>query len=193
MALILVEPQTAFERPRMCRAAGTAATVTGMTCYEYEGGGTDRSTVFHFNNVAITVADLTTWGAIGTKLYDFPKGLLDIAAAMGNLTYGYTSATDANLTTGLGTATATGDANGVLTGTQVDIIPSTATAIATSAGTFTGKSSASARLGLFDGTSAAKSLYLNHGTTSDPGAGAILTVNGWIVVHWQNLGDNTIA
>lgn len=191
MAIILTEPQMQFERPRMCRAAGTLATVTGLTAIEHEGGATDRSTLFLFKNVAITVTDNGATGSKGTKLYDFPKGLLDIAGALCNITYGYTTATDGAMVSGVGTAAA--GADGALTTTEQDIIPSTATAIATSAGTFVGKSSATARLALFDGTSAAKALYYNVATTNDPGAGAILTVNGWLVVHWQNLGDNTIA
>jgi len=182
-------PSSRDDRPVVANTVGTLAAVAGLTCKEF-GFGPDRMTLFIFTNVAITVTDNGSTGSVGTKLYDYPKGLIDVAGGVSKLTYAYTSATDANLTSAVGSVTAAAD--GTLASTEQDLIPSTATAIASSVGTFSGKT-VTRPTTLLDGTATAKSVFFNMATSSDPGASAVITVNGWILVKWANLGDFSIA
>lgn len=182
-------PSQRDDRPFVANTVGTLANVAGLTVKEF-GYGPDRQTLFIFVNVAITVTDNGATGSVGTKLYDYPKGLIDTAGGTSKLTYAYTSATDANLVSGVGSVTAAAD--GTLATTEQDLIPSTATAIASSIGTFSGKT-VTRPTTLLDGTATAKSIFFNLATSSDPGASAVVTVNGWLLVKWANLGDLSLA
>lgn len=185
----LKTPASTADRPYVANTVGTPANVPGLTVKEF-GFGPDRQTLFIFTSVAITITDNGATGSVGTKLYDYPKGLIDTAGAVSKLTYAYTSATDANLVSGVGSVTAAAD--GTLASTEQDLIPSTATAIASSVGTFSGKT-VTRPTTLLDGTSTAKSIFFNLATSSDPGASAVITVNGWLLVKWANLGDLSLA
>ncbi len=186
----LKTPASTADRPYVANTVDTLANVPGLTVKEF-GFGPDRQTLFIFTNVSIgPLTDNGTTGSLGTKLYDFPKGLVDTAGGTSKLTYAYTTATDANLVSAVGSVTAAAD--GTLSSTEANIIPSTATAIASSVGTFSGKT-VTRPTTLLDGTSTAASIFLNVATSTDTTGYGTLTVNGWLLVKWANLGDLSLA
>lgn len=144
-------------------------------------------------NVAQSVVNGTEYQ--GTKIYDFPACRLSVLGCIATLQQKTTSALASTLnasSTGaiaLGTATAS---NVSLTGTMVDLLPSTAfTSSATINVAGTAVSAALAAAAQFDGTSTAKDMYLNtaYATTTDVDADATQTISGTIVITWLNLGD----
>lgn len=133
----------------------------------------------------------------GVKLYDFPEGLLFTAGAVidGALTLG-TTGTIINTFTGvvaLGTATA--GTGATLTGTEADILQSTAlttavskVAVCDAISVATALTESGARH--LDGTGTAKDLYLNFAIADDvthtSGTGSF---TGTVTVVWAILGD----
>lgn len=176
----------------------SAGVKNGATVFVSENLLTWHKTVITCVATPITITDdaaVAQYG--GVKLYDFPAGLLFIGGAMidGALTAGVTGTIiDAwNGDVALGTATATTGAT--LTGTEADILQSTATTQAVSkvgvcdAVTIaTALTESGARH--FDGTSTAKDLFLNFviddGVTHTAGTAAF---TGTVTVIWANIGD----
>lgn len=159
--------------------------VPGLSVEECGGSGAVRQTVFTFNSVAFTLTDNGANGSGGLKLYDFVKGITHILGGSGKLTISYGTVTDANLIGSVGTVTATAD--GALTSTEANIIPSTACATTAGAGTFTAKSTTTGVV--VDGSSAAASIFLNLATSSDPGTNNSITITGKLMVTWLSHGD----
>ena len=144
-------------------------------------------------NVAQTVTNGTEYQ--GTKIYGFPAGRISILGVTATLQQKTTSALASTLNAGstgaiaLGTATAS---NVSLTGTMVDLLPSTAfTSSSTINVAGTAVSAALAAAAQFDGTSTAKDVYLNtaYATTTDVDGNATQTISGTVVITWINLGD----
>jgi hypothetical protein len=91
----------------------------------------------------------------------------------------------------LGTATAANDAD--LTSTEADIVAKTSTPQAAAGATTGDMVTATAQMGIFDGTGTAKDVYLNvlvddadHDVT---GTACNIIVNGTVTLTWINLGD----
>ena len=148
---------------------------------------------FTLDNVAQTVVNGTEYQ--GTQIYDFPQCRLSVLGVTATLQQKTTSAIASTLNSGvtgaisLGTATAS---NVSLTGTMVDLLPSTAFTSSTTINVAgTAVSAALAAAAQFDGTATAKDMFLNtaYATTTDVDADATQTISGTIVVTWVNLGD----
>ena len=131
----------------------------------------------------------------GTLLYTFPEGRINVLGCTATLRQKTTSTLASTLNasvTGaiaLGTATAS---NVSLTSTMVDLLPSTAfTSSATINVAGTAVSAALAAAAQFDGTSTAKSMYLNtaFATTTDVDGNATQTISGTITLTFLWLGD----
>lgn len=124
-------------------------------------------------------------------LYSFPLGAIDIRSIVADLLISAPSVTN-SIDVGMGTAAASGSGNG-LTGTQVDIVPSTNPGSISSGGLAyqrlfptTGES----RPVLFDGTSTAIAIYLNialHSLTWN--ATDVITAAGNIFMNWNGAGE----
>lgn len=113
---------------------GTVPSVSGLAGTHF-GTGLIRQVRFIFNDVAFTLTDNGSTGSGSLKIYDFPTGAIGILGLVGQLTYATALTTDAGCISSFGTAAV--GAVGVLTANSVaNIVPSTATAIATSAATF---------------------------------------------------------
>lgn len=167
-----------------------------VTVQEY-GNGIVNKTVLTCTATPISVSDdagVAQYG--GVKVYDFPEGMLCIHGAVidGSLT-GYASLIDTfDGDVALGTATATTGAT--LTGTEADILQSTALtqAVAEVANCdaqsiATALTESGARW--LDGTATAKDMYLNFVIDDNAAHGAgTATFTGTISFLWSILGDN---
>ena len=145
------------------------------------------------DNVPQTVVNGTEYQ--GTKIYTFPEGRILVLGVTATLRQKTTSTLASTLnasSTGaisLGTATASST---TLATTMVDLLPSTAfTSSATVNTPGTAVSAALASSAQFDGTSSAKSMYLNtaYATTTDVDGDATQTISGTINIIWVYLGD----
>lgn len=172
---------------------GTLATVTGLTAAHKQVAPIMYQSTFTLSDVAQTVVNGTEYQS--TKLFDFPQGRILVLGVLASLAQKTTSAIASTLNSGVTGAVALGTAaasNVSLTSTMVDLLPSTAFTSSTTinvAGTAVG--AALAASAQFDGTSTAKSMYLNsaYATTTDVDADATQTWTGTITVTWIYLGD----
>jgi hypothetical protein len=156
--------------------------------------GTMCKSVISFTDEAFALTDAAGVVAYaGKKVFDFPAGVILIHGALANLAVTKSSAGVNDTFDGdfsVGTVTASN--NATLTGTEADVIPSTATPQAVSGAT-TAKGFNSADIAPLDGTATAQDLFLNfvvddadHDVTTTP---ANLVVNGTLTIVWTNLGD----
>lgn len=175
------------------KAGAANPPATGEIVTKHVQFGPFCQTTLTLNNVPQSVVNGTEYQ--GTKIYDFPQGRLNVLGVTATLQQKTTSALASTLnasSTGaisLGTATAS---NVSLTGTMVDLLPSTAfTSSATINVAGTAVSAALAASAQFDGTTTAKDVYLNtaYATTTDVDGNATQTISGTIVITWTNLGD----
>jgi hypothetical protein len=172
---------------------GAIPAITGLSVSE-EGVGPAKRTVLSFTNVAFALIDQAATVAYkGLKVYDFPEGSILIDGAVANLALTKSSAgVNADWDGDFSVGSVTASNNATLTGTEQDIIPSTATPQAV-AGATTAKGRNAAAIAPFDGTGTALDLYLNflvddadQDVTTTP---CNLIVNGTLTIHWRNLGD----
>ena len=166
---------------------------TGKITYKAEQFGALNYVKLTLDNVTQTVVNGTEYQ--GTKIYTFPEGRILVLGVTATLKQKTTSALASTLnasSTGaiaLGTATAS---NVSLTSTMVDLLPSTAfTSSATVNVAGTAVSAALAASAQFDGTTTAKSMYLNtaYATTTDVDGDATQTISGTINIVFVFLGD----
>ena len=155
-------------------------------------GGALRVTL-ELTNVAVAMTDAGASGSYGgTKIYDFAEGLITVLGATTNLTIAATGGIGATAAVVGALGTATAGANDTLTGTEANIVPSTACTLAASAGSFKGEMTATEfAAAVFDGTATAKDMFLNFaipdaGSTAD----GTITVNGTVTFTFVNSGDN---
>jgi hypothetical protein len=174
-------------------AGDTTQPATGGITVKNVQFGPFCQTTLSLNNVPQAVVNGTEYQ--GTKIYDFPDGRIHVLGCVATLQQKTTSAIASTLNasvTGaiaLGTVTAS---NVSLTGTMVDLLPSTAfTSSATINVAGTAVSAALAAAAQFDGTTTAKDMYLNtaYATTTDVDANATQTISGTITITWCQLGD----
>jgi hypothetical protein len=172
---------------------GTLATVTGLTATHKQVAPIMYQSTFTLSDVAQTVVNGTEYQS--TKLFDFPQGRILVLGVLATLAQKTTSALAGTLNSGstgsLGLGTAAASATTLAT-TMVDLLPATAFTSSTTvnvAGTAVG--AALAASAQFDGTTTAKSMYLNsaYATTTDVDADATQTWTGTITVTWIFLGD----
>jgi hypothetical protein len=138
------------------------------------------------------IADASSW--MGTEIYDFPAGRLSVLGCTASLAPTTTSTIASTIKSGVAGAVALGTAatdSIALAGTEVDLLPSTATVNSTvinvAAAAVTAALAAAAQ---FDGTSTAKKMYLNSSVAAaDIDGNGTLTWSGTITITWINLGD----
>lgn len=166
---------------------------TGSIKIKRETFGFLHQTTLTLDNVPQTVVNGTEYQ--GTKLFTFPEGRIAVLGVTARLQQKTTSALASTLnasSTGaiaLGTATASST---TLATTMVDLLPSTAfTSSATINVAGTAVTAALAATAQFDGTTTAKSMYLNtaYATTTDVDGDATQTISGTITFTWAWLGD----
>ncbi len=177
----------------LVNAGAAIAPATGSIVVAHAQFGPFCQTTLTLNNVPQAVVNGTEYQ--GTQLYTFPQGRLNVLGVTATLQQKTTSALASTLNAsstgaiGLGTATASAT---TLATTMVDLLPSTAfTSSATINVAGTAVSAALAAGAQFDGTTTAKSIYLNtaYATTTDVDANATQTISGTIVITWVQLGD----
>jgi hypothetical protein len=170
---------------------------TNVSVVEY-GTNDIHKTVITLTNETITITDdagVAQYG--GTKIYDFPQGLLCTLGAVidGALTAGVTGTIidTWNGDVALGTATATTGAT--LTGTEADVLQSTSTTTAVAKVGVTDAVSIATALTesgarWFDGTATAKDLYLNFVIDDDAShTTGTATFTGTVTIMWTIIGD----
>lgn len=166
---------------------------SGTVTRKVEQVGALHQTTLTLDNVAQTVTNGTEYQS--NQIYTFPEGRILVLGVTATLQQKTTSALASTInasSTGaisLGTAAAS---NVSLTGTMVDLLPSTAfTSSATINVAGTAVSAALAASAQFDGTSTAKSVYLNtaYATTTDVDGNGTQTISGTVVLTWVYLGD----
>lgn len=166
---------------------------TGKITYKAEQFGALNYVKLTLDNVPQAVVNGTEYQS--TKIYTFPEGRILVLGVTATLRQKTTSTLASTLnasSTGaiaLGTATAS---NVSLTSTMVDLLPSTAfTSSATVNVAGTAVSAALAASAQFDGTTTAKSMYLNtaYATTTDVDGDATQTISGTINFVFVYLGD----
>lgn len=158
---------------------------------ETTGSGPYRRTVLTLTAMPQTITN----GAsefTGTKIYDFPEGRILILGVIATLAETTTSVLATTITTAtagayaLGTVTAS---NASLTGTMVNLAPSTAyTSSATINVPGAAAVAALAASAPFDGTATAIDMFLNNSIATNSADGT-LTWTGRIEVAWVHLGD----
>lgn len=156
-----------------------------------------RTLLLTLTDTPVVLADNAGVVAYGSlKICDLPEGHLLFLGAVADLALTKSSAgvnTNWDGDISLGTAAANNTAT--LTGTEQDLIPSTATPQAAAGATTGDMASTSTESGVvFDGHSAAKDVYLNilvddtdHDVTGTP---CNIIVNGTIKITYCILGDN---
>lgn len=165
---------------------GSVSTVTAADA-DY---GNMKKTTLTLDSVPILItADAITnaWGSV--KVYDFPEGRILVHGVTAKNVKLTVQTNKLPIASGgdiaLGTVAASSN---VLTGTMVDLLPSTSIDAITNA--LNGALAAAAQ---FDGTTTAKDMYVNVGVDQcDFIAGsttATNSVSGIITIHWTNLGD----
>ena len=167
------------------------AAVTGLSAVSI--GDVVKQVTFTLTNVAQALPNADQFK--GTKLFDFPAGRINVLGVVATLAQKTTSALAGTLNASsagvlsLGTTTA---ASTTLDGTQADLLPSTAfTSSATINVAGTAVSAALATAAQFDGTTTAKSLFLNSAYVADGlvDADATQSFTGTITLTYVNLGD----
>jgi hypothetical protein len=172
---------------------GTAAAVTGLSVVHKQVAPILYQSVFTLADVAQAVINGTEYQS--TKLFDFPEGRILVLGATASLAQKTTTALASTLNSGvtgaLGLGTAAASATTLAT-TMVDLLPSTAFTTSTTINVAgTAAKAALASSAQFDGTTTAKSMYLNsaYATTTDVDGDATQTWTGTITVTWIHLGD----
>jgi hypothetical protein len=159
---------------------GTAGTgVTGV-----ESGVPLRKTTLTVSG-DITMTDATTAGTHGSlKIYDFPLGVIKIHSVKTDVHLLSDAAgldADAEVVAALGSATVSTD-NATLTGTEANIVASTAATLTTSEGDFDAISNGVT----LDGRSSAADCYLNLAAPdADTDANDAVTISGTVVIEWS--------
>lgn len=175
------------------RSGAAAASGTGVTAAETSAIKTLTLTLVNTPIPLTDEAGVVAYG--GLKVADLPAGNILFLGAVADLAVTKSSAgvnDDWDGDIGLGTVTASN--NATLTGTEQDLIPSTATPQAV-AGATTGDcySTSTEAPKVFDGTSAAVDVYLNvlvdDGDQDVTGTPCNLIFNGTIKLSYLNLGD----
>ena len=168
-------------------STGGAGAVVGATCTAAEYG---------VNGIHKTVLTIGTLGNIvlenkddgnGIKIYDFPAGYIQITGATCNLV----ATSDAAITTAYAMAlgsTVGADGTATLTGTQADVIASTAITCGAGNEDFHGAPATTSNI---DGTSTEMDLYVNAavGNANISGTSNVTVTSGTITIYWINLGD----
>lgn len=192
-------PSQIIDRPPAINNVGTAVATGGVKAEEC-GIGAVRQTVFTFTRFPVTTGNTTGASFGSAKFYDFPAGRIQIHGCTANftqITFNTEAGSNGDIAGGgsgdysIG-STATADAT--LSGTDVDILPSTAMLDPFVTGV--GRSNAGSALAAttqLDGTSTAIDAILNviidDADVADGAANDIVYFTGTVTITWANLGD----
>jgi len=154
--------------------------------------GPIKQTILTLSNFLVTVANTTGASFGGGKIYDFPEGRILVLGVTANLGFVWTGEDIVATGSGdysLGT-TVTIDAT--LSGTDVNLLPSTAMTDPFVGGVGAATGGALAASAHFDGTTTAVDAYLNliidDADVSD-GASDVVKCSGTVRITWVQLGD----
>lgn len=171
-------------------AAGGAPAGSGVSVSH--GPGVTKTVLKLVNTPLPLIDTAATVARCALKVFDMPEGLIQIFGSVANLAITKSAAgvnADFDGDFALGSAAAAADAT--LTGTEANILPSTATPQAV-AGVTTAKGVSTAGV-LLDGTTTPVDVYLNilvddadQDVTTTP---TNLIANGTITILWANIGD----
>lgn len=152
-------------------------------------GDVVRQYIFTLNALPVTlVKNGTSTGGGGTKIFDFPVGLIQPVGGSADLTIA--AAGDKSFLASVGSAAA--DTGGTLASTEISFLPSTAATTTSGAGTckMKGTSTTPTPGAHLDGTSTAIPIYLNACLNADATGVEALTFSGTITIAAINHGDN---
>jgi len=172
-------------------SVGTLAAVSGLSVAHKIMGPLVVST-FTLTDVAQAVVNGTEYQS--TKLFTFPACHLVVNNVFASIAQKTTSAIASTLNSGVTGALGLGSAaasNVSLTGTMVNMLPTTAFVTSTVINVAAAASAAVlAAPATLDGSATAKDMYINtaYATTTDVDADATQTLTGTIIVAWINLG-----
>lgn len=156
------------------------------------GDGVIHQTVLTVSGLQQSILDATSWK--GTKIYGFPAGRLHVLGVVATLAPTTKTAIATTIKSGvaghLGLGTTAASKIAIDT-TMVDLLPDTATVNSTTINVpAAAVNAALAAAAVFDGTSAAKDVYLNASVAAaDIDGNGVLEWNGVIRLTWINLGD----
>ncbi|MFZ3286551.1 MAG: hypothetical protein WA191_06840 [Telluria sp.] len=168
---------------------GAVPVTLGATAVATEAGDSlVHQTTLTLSALAQSIADASSWAS--TKIYDFPAGRIVILGCKASLAPTTTSAIATTIKSGVGGAVALGSAatdSIALTGTEVDIAPSTVTTNSTTINVAAAAvAPALAASAQFAGP---LSMYLNSSVAAlDIDGDGTLTWSGTVKVTWINLG-----
>lgn len=200
-------PTIRRDRPTGSKQAGTVVAASGLTCTEF-GFGPFRCTEFVFDSFAITITDALAY--VGTKIYDFPVGVIHVLDASGAFTLTTTSAIASTLNSGVvvnwGVGSATASA-ATLANAMIDMLPgdsatlpafASSTTIDVASATdidYLKHATAQNAAAIFNGTSTATDVYFNLGvpTATDIDADATVELDGTLTLFWVNIGDGVLT
>jgi hypothetical protein len=189
-----------FVRTTSANVGAIAAASAGLVVAEELGDAIWHQTLLSFLALPVVTGNATGASFGSKQVYTFPEGwlyILKVVAYFNRITFNTAAGVDGDIGGGgsgdysMGT-TATADAT--LGGTDVDLLPSTAMLDPFVAGVGSSNvGSALATAVAFDGTSAAKSLYLNaiidDADVADAAASDSVYFTGYARVTWMWLGD----
>lgn len=207
MTVGAVSPTMRLDRPTLAQVVGTAVAIQGMTVSEL-GVGPLRITEFVFEACELTIPNADAF--LGTKIYDFPTGVIHVLDAVGALTLTTTSVIADTLNSGvtvnwgLGSATAS---NVTLATTMIDMLPgsggtlpaftsSTVINVASAKDVdYLKHATAQNAAAIFDGSGTAIDMYFNLAvpTNTDIDADATVEVDGVIYVYWMLLHNGELT
>lgn len=173
----------------LTQGANAGAKTASVAKASTTGDATFKTTVLTLDELDVTMTDGGANGSIGSvKLFDFPQGLVAVDLAVTDLTVEVAAGIGATATFKHALGTAAEATNDTLDSTQANILPSTNTTLADSAGTAKGVSTTPL---IINGTSSAGAVYLNFGV-ADAGstANSTATVSGTVKLVWKFAGDN---
>lgn len=167
--------------------------LSGLTATDNTRDGFLHQVTLTLDDVVQTLPNVGQY--IGTKLFTFPTGRINVLGCVATLQEKTTSAILGTLNAGKTGAVSLGStvaASTTLDGTQADLLPSTAwTSGATINVGGTAVSAALVASAQFDGTTDAKELWLNSAvvTDADLDADATIAWTGTITLTYLALGD----
>lgn len=175
--------------------AVAAAPSSGTVAVSEVRVGPFVQTTFTFTAARIPVTDGAGSGSYGSlKIYDFPEAGISTLGSRQNYTAFAEGAAltgavgDAVFEIGIGSVAIAAAADGSLGATNDDIGGDVNVTLSGGTSTGTGFTGAA---GPFDGTSSAKSMYLNwSGTAGTIDANSTIDVTGTATVLWAKLGDD---
>lgn len=200
-------PTMQVDRPSTGQTVGDVVAISGLTCNESSIGAV-RCTQLVFDSVEITITDALAY--VGTKIYDFPAGIIRVLDAAASFTLTTTSDIASTLNSGVtvnwsvGTVTAS---NATLATTMIDILPGSSGTLPafTSSTTISVASAqdddylkhadAQDAGAIWNGISTAKDMYFNLAvpTATNIDGDATVEVDGILTVYWLLLHDGSLT